>query len=295
MIAQRITPRGSLGPRITDSIRGSVRAVFLAGTLLLLAATPLLAQTVVEGPAPESKLKEPLTLTWFNTYGNIRLTDRFFWIAQTHFRFQQTEEVPHIGQVAQIYNRHAISYLYSKYLRVSLGGVLRLNYNTDEVFEGEKRIQPEWRIWHQYQFAQHIGRFMLYHRIRIEHRWTKGFTETSEWTYRNRWRYMIRMKYPLNNHSLQPGTFYLAPETELIMQSGKSVVGSPMEDLRLTTTLGYIVNPRLTFAAGFMYSLGQDITDGANYKQKHTIRAHCYFTPDFRKVKNKLPDIHQGE
>ena len=271
----------------------SYRARLLV-VLYFLAAPFLFAQSS-EVPPRESKLKEPLTLTWFNTYGNIRLTDRFFWIAQTHFRFQETAGTPHIGQPVQIYNRHALSYLYSKHLRVSLGGVLRLNFNTDEILEDERKTVPEWRIWHQYQFAQHVGRFMLYHRIRIEHRWTQGFVENSDWTYRNRWRYMLRMKYPLNNHSLQPGTFYLAPESEIIMQSGKAVVDSPLEDLRLTTTLGYIVNPRLTFAAGFMYSLGQDITDGAVYKQKHTIRVHCYFTPDFRKIKNKLPEIHQDE
>ena len=261
---------------------------------LLCVAAPAAAQ--VNGEEPElSKFKEPLTLTWFNTYGNIRLTDRFFWIAQTHFRFQQSESVAHIGQIAQLYNRHAISYLYSKYFRVSLGGVLRVNFNTDEVLPGEQRAVPEWRIWHQYQFAQPISRLMLYHRIRIEHRWSRGFKEQSNYIYRNRWRYMLRMKVPLNKPKLAPGAFYVAPESELIMQSGRSVVDSPLEDLRLTTTIGYIVNPRLTFASGLMYSMGQELTDGGIYKQKWTIRAHMYFTPDLRKIKNKLPEIHRDE
>lgn len=103
---------------------------------------------------------------------------------------------------------------------------------------------------------------------------------------------MFRMKTPLNSHKLQPKTFYVSPEAELIMQSGKPVVASPMEDLRLTTTLGYIVTPRLTFAAGMMYSLGQELTNGSVYKQSWTVRLHMYYSPDFRKVKNKLPEIH---
>ncbi|MEM6866303.1 MAG: DUF2490 domain-containing protein, partial [Bacteroidota bacterium] len=90
----------------------------------------------------------------------------------------------------------------------------------------------------------------------------------------------------------EPGTFYVSPEAELIMQSGKAVVASPMEDLRLTTTLGYIINPRLTFAAGMMYSTGQTLENGGIYKQNWTFRFHMYFSPDFRKVKNKLPSIH---
>ena len=244
---------------------------------------------------PVSEFKEPLTLFWINTYGNIRLTDRFFWIAQTHFRFQQTESMPFAGQPAQLYNRHAISYLYSKYFRVSLGGVLRLNFNTDEVLEGERKLVPEWRIWHEYQFAQPLSRLMLYHRIRLEHRWSQGFATGADYIYRNRWRYMLRIKIPLNKPKLAPGTIYLAPESEIIMQSGKAVVDSPLEDLRLHTSLGYIVNPRLTFATGLMYSLGQDLTDGGIYKQKYTWRVHMYFTPDLRKIKNKLPEIHLDE
>lgn len=265
----------------------------ILGMVLLLWCIPAQSQNP---ESPETaKFKDPLTLAWVNTYGNIRLTDRLFWIAQTHFRFQQTEQTPFAGQIAQLYNRHAISYLYSKYFRASLGGVLRVNFNTDEVEAIERRAVPEWRIWHEYQFAQPLSRLMLYHRIRLEHRWSKGFGEQSEYIFRNRWRYMFRMKIPLNAPKLSSGTFYLAPESELIMQSGKSVVDSPLEDLRLHTSLGYIVNPRLTVASGLMYSMGQELTDGGIYKQKWTLRFHMYFTPDFRKVKNKLPDIHIDE
>ena len=271
----------------------SGRALLYA--LLLLCAASLPGQKSQHAPA--SEFKEPITAFWINTYGNIRLSDRFFWVAQTHFRFQESERLPLAGQVGQIYNRHAISYLYSKYFRASLGGVLRINFNQDEVAEGERRTVPEYRIWHEYLFAQHLARLMLYHRIRLEHRWTRGFSdaESDDWIFRNRWRYMISAKIPLNKDHLEPGAFYVGPEAELIMQSGKAVVDSPLEDLRLHTSFGYIVNPRLTFATGLMYSMGQDLADGAYYKQKWTWRVHMYFSPDFRKVKNKLPMIHLTE
>ncbi|WP_276388999.1 DUF2490 domain-containing protein [Eudoraea chungangensis] len=240
---------------------------------------------------PESEYKDPITRVWFNTYGNIRLSKRLFWDAQTHFRFVETESTPYLSQIAQIYNRHAIGYIYSKKFNVSLGGVVRINFNTDPL-SPDRNVVPEWRIWHQYQFAIPLGSSMIYHRIRIEHRWTQSFVDNSDYIFRNRWRYMFRMKTPLNSHKLQPKTFYISPEAELIMQSGKSVVASPMEDLRLTTTLGYIVNPRLSFAAGMMYSQGQQLINGGIYKQAWTMRFHMYFSPDFRKVKNKLPEIH---
>ena len=106
---------------------------------------------------------------------------------------------------------------------------------------------------------------------------------------------MLRAKVPLTNYKFEPGTFYVSPEAELIMQSGKAVVASPLEDLRLTITLGYIVQPRLTVAAGLMYSTGQTLENGGIYKQNWTFRIHMYFSPDFRKVKNKLPSIHFGD
>lgn len=243
----------------------------------------------------QAKFKEPLTLMWVNTYGNMRLTDRLFWVAQTHFRFQQTDNTPFAGQVAQVYNRHALSYLFSKRFITSFGGVLRVNFNTDEVYEDERRTVPEWRIWHEYQFSLPLSRLMIYHRIRLEHRWTQGFENNSSYIFRNRWRYMLSMKIPINKPKLGPHAFYIAPESEIIMQSGKSVVDSPLEDLRLHTSFGYIINPRLTIATGIMYSIGQELTDGALYKQKFTWRLHVYFSPDFRKIKNKLPDIHRDE
>ncbi|SNR14382.1 conserved protein of unknown function [Tenacibaculum jejuense] len=241
-----------------------------------------------------SKFKEPITKTWINTYGNIRLSNRFYWVAQTHFRFQETEKTPFVGQLAQIYNRHAIGYIYSKKFNISLGGVLRLNFNTDEE-STDRNLVPEWRIWHQYMFASPLSSLLFYHRIRIEHRWTKSFLEDSEYTFRNRWRYMFKAKIPINSSQFKPKTFYVSPEAELILQSGKTVAGSVMEDLRLHMSAGYIVSPRLTLATGIMYSHGQTLSDATVFKQSWTARFHVYFSLDPRNIKNKIPAIHMDD
>jgi len=265
------------------------------GLALLLAFAHLTAIAQDKEPPEESTFKEPVTRFWFNTYGNIRLTNRLFWIAQTHIRLREHNNTKFVGQLAQIYNRHAISYLFSKKFNASLGGVVRVNYNSNKNIEGQTNTVPEWRIWHQYQFAMPLYRAMVYHRIRLEHRWSKGFADDSEYIFRNRWRYMLKFKVPLNKPVLSPKTFYVSPEAELIMQSGKPVVDSPMEDLRLHASFGYIVTPRLTVASGLMYSTGQDLSEGAVYKQNWTMRLHLYFAPDLRKVKNKLPAIHMDD
>jgi len=136
--------------------------VLVVFILLLLMAARVEVNAQEDVRPTESQIEEPLTLFWVNTYGNIRLSNRLFWIAQTHFRFQETEETPFVGQIAQLYNRHAISYLFSKSFSASFGGVLRVNFNTDPESSGKNAV-PEWRIWHQYKFAMPLSRVMIYH------------------------------------------------------------------------------------------------------------------------------------
>ena len=266
--------------------------------LLVLGTTTASAQTSppADPTEPVAKFKDLQTFYWLNTYGNIRIKGRFFWVAQTHFRFTESPQREFIGQWAQLYNRHAVSYLVNSHFNVSLGGVARINFNTSETSEGQRMRVPEWRIWHEYLWSQHLFNGKVYHRVRLEHRWTRGFNDTNpNWIFRNRWRYMVAVKHPINRHHLEPGAFYIGPEAEVILQSGKAVVGSPLEDLRLHGSLGYIASAKFTFAAGLMYSLGQDLADGGIYKQKLTLRTHVYFTPDWRTPGAKLPPIHLRE
>lgn len=271
------------------------KQVFLLLIFVLLFSSPdqAIAQASIEDDREigEDSFSEPVTKYWLNTYGNIRVSKRLFWIAQTHFRFEESPDQNYVGQIGQIYNRHALGYIYNKYANFALGGVLRFNFDTT-VDGADNNIVPEWRIWHQYQFAIPVWSAMNYHRLRIEHRWSRGLNDDSEWIFRNRWRYMFRLKIPLNTPKFQTKTFYIAPESELIMQSGEVVNGSPMEDLRLTATLGYIITPRLSVATGFMYSFGQQLDNGLIYNQDYTIRMHLYFSPDIRRTRDKLPEIH---
>ncbi len=266
------------------------KSIIIAFIMLFL-ITSIKAQETKTPEITSSQFQESVTKYWINTYGNIRISKNFFWVAQTHFRFQEDNNTPFVGQIGQIYNRHAIGYIYSKKINFALGGVFRLNFDTKDQSKTKTTI-PEYRIWHQYQFAMPVGSAIAYHRFRIEHRWSKSFKENSNFIFRNRWRYMFRLKIPLNNTKIKSKTFYVAPEAELIMQSGKKVIGSPLEDLRLHTSFGYIFSPKLSVAAGVMYNFGQTLDNSAIWKQGWTIRTHVYFSPDSRKTKNKLPEIH---
>jgi hypothetical protein len=243
---------------------------------------------------PEEATFEDLgTEWWMGSYNKFRIHDKWIWDAQHHYRRSDYNGVAFVGKMGKFYNRHALTYVYNKNLYVTLGGVLRLNYSPkpDNTIDYAKlRYEP--RIWHEYLFVLPIKKAMVYHRIRVEHRWSIDNKVGSEWIYRNRWRYKFFTMIPLNKPKLEPGTYYFLPDVEIILQSGKVIVDSPLEDLRIYPQFGYILNPRLKFGIGLMYSTGQSLSNGSNFSSRLVLRTNVYLSLDFRKFENKLPDIN---
>lgn len=208
-----------------------------------------------------------------------------------HYRRAAYDGTPFVGKISKIYNRHAINYLFSKNFNVSLGGVLRLNFTPDPGNSEYLEVVHEPRIWHEYLFVIPFPRFQAYHRVRIEHRWSRSNRINDDWIYRNRWRYKFYMKIPLNNRQLVPGTIYFNPDVEIILQTGKNVIGSHIEDLRLYPSIAYISNPRVSYSAGLMYTTGQELYDGIQYSQRWVVRISAYISLDFRRLERRIPAI----
>lgn len=241
---------------------------------------------------PDQSVNQPTTTAmWNGLYGKFRLSDRLFWDAQFHYRRVNSDNTDFVGRMAQIYNRHALNYLVNDRFSVSLGPVLRLNFTPDPGNPEYLDVVPEPRIWHEYLFAMPMGVAMAYHRVRIEHRWSRSNRVDADWIFRNRWRYKFYMNIPINNDRLAPGTFFFTPDIEIIMQSGKAIVDSPMEDLRINPSFGYIQNPRLKYTLGVMYTTGQNLDAGWEYTSRWIIRANVYLSLDFRKREARIPGI----
>lgn len=258
----------------------AVAAVLLLNGLLTFAQ---------ERPS-SSQIASPDNGVWLGSYLNARVSEKLFWAGEFHFRTEGYEDTPYLGRVAQIYNRHGLKYVHSKKFSATLGGVLRLNFTPRPGDDDYNTLILEPRIWHEYVFALPLERMMIYHRIRIEHRWSKSNRVTDDnYIFRNRWRYMFFMKVPLNTPSLSPGTFYFSPVIELIMQSGKPVVDSPFEDLRLYPVIGYIHSPQVSFSSGVMYTMGQELSAGYSYRSRWLFRVNCYLSLDFRKFEDRIP------
>jgi len=235
---------------------------------------------------------EPLgTNLWLGSYNKFRLTDKWFWRGEFHYRRGGYDGVPYIGRMAQIYNRHAISYYPSKTFNASFGVVLRLDFTPQPGNEDFEHVIPEPRFWHEYMWVIPIGGTQLYHRLRFEHRWSRTSRIDSDWIYRDRWRYKIYASIPLNKSRLETGTLFLNPDAEIIMQSGKTVGGSTLEDLRLYPSVGYIMSPQLTYTAGMMYTMGQRMGNPDIFRQRWVMRINAYISLDFRKQKSIIPTV----
>lgn len=259
-------------------------------SLIFIVLTSLVySQENSSSSASQSIFSEPETLFWVNNYGTFRLSEKWFWHAELHYRMRENENRNFIGDVAQVYNRHGIQYIPTKNFKFTAGGVLRIDFG-DQSGEDFKDIRLEPRIWHEYLWTMPYEHFRIYHRIRIEHRWKKKFQKGSEYVFGNRWRYKFMMKIPLNKPNLQPGAFYFNPDIELILQSGKGIVDNPVEDLRLYPGIGYIASPRMSYSANMMYTTGQSSANGGVYRQRWVFKFNVYINLDLRKFDDKIPD-----
>ncbi|WKV12117.1 DUF2490 domain-containing protein [Marivirga harenae] len=232
------------------------------------------------------------TNLWLSSYNKFRIGDKLYWAGEMHYRRIGSSTTPYVDRMAQIYNRHGLNYVVSPNFNFTVGGVFRLNFTPQPSNPEYDPLYVEPRIWHQYLFVLPFPRFMLYNRIRIEHRWKRGSRTTQdEFKFGNRWRYNFYMKIPINNDQLKPGTFYVSPSMELIMQSGKNVVGSFVEDLRLYGNVGYIASPRVSSSLGLMYTTGQNLNDPTLYRRRLIVRLSTYISLDFRKEEQQIPTI----
>jgi len=272
---------------------------FLPYTLTLLCILNVHTSLSQEYFPNESVFKKSATATWFNSYWNIRFSEKFFWAAEVHHRMYETPNMPFIGRVGQLYNRHGIKYMFSKKLNITAGFVLRMNFNPEPGNDAFERMVLEPRIWHEYLFGLPLDvngvDVVAYHRLRFEHRWSRSNLKGSEYIYRNRYRYKFMLKVPLNKKKLTTGALYFNPDVEIIMQSGKTIVANPLEDLRIYPNLGYIFTPRVSGSLGMMYTTGQADLFGYSYKQNWIWKFNVYVSIDARKFEQKIPEINYGE
>lgn len=188
--------------------------------------------------------------------------------------------------MAQIYLRFGASYKIAKYLDFTVGFV-NPYYWAPKTGEGIDKVVPQYRLWEQAVLATPFDHIKVYHQLRLEQRFRRGFEKGSDFKLTHRFRYKLTVYVPLNKPAFQLHTLFLSMYNEIFMQAGKSIVYNHFEDNRAFMGLGYNLSPTLQVQTGYMYTYRHD---GApwRYENRHIWRLSFYHHMDLHLDRHKV-------
>lgn len=233
---------------------------------------------------------------WNGLYLKVRLSKRLGYYGEHHYRLRNSLDnlYDFIGRKRQVYNRAGLLIYLNPNFEAVIGPTLVFNFTPRPGDENYENVTLEPRIWHQWLFAMPpMGSVKVFHQFRFEHRWKRDNLKGRDFEYTNRYRYKLFAYIPINKKHIEPRTLYFSPSAEIFMHSGKSIIYHPFEDFRTYNGFGYVLNSRVTFFAGHMWTLGQT-PSGADYRTSHIIRLNAFVGLDARSVENRLPEINLG-
>jgi hypothetical protein len=242
-----------------------------------------------EESAPPARTNLPATTElWNGLYLKLRLTDKWFWYQENHYRRRSSldNRSDFIGRMGQLYNRFGLTYLVADNFEVTFGPTLVWNFSPEPDNPEYLTSILEPRFWHQWLFTQAVGRVKILHQFRIEHRFKRGNEIGADYKFTNRWRYKFLAYIPLNKSKMENRTFFISPSNEFFFESGRHVPNI-FEENRVYTAIGYTLNNYMFFG-GHMWTYGPTSTPGT-YRNRHIIRLNVMYTFDFRT--NRKPRV----
>lgn len=233
---------------------------------------------------------------WNGLYLKVKLSNKIGYYGEHHYRVRNKIEnlYSFYGRLRQVYNRAGVNILFSPYFEAVIGPTLVFNFTPFPGNPEFEKVTLEPRIWHQWLFIMPpFGRINLYHQFRFEHRWRRDNRIDSPFEYTNRYRYKFFAYIPINKNVIKEKTLFFSPSAEIFMHSGKPIVYHPFEDFRTYNGIGYVLNKKITFFAGHMWTYGQQ-RSGFEYRKSHILRFNIFIGLDGRSIENRLPTINLG-
>lgn len=174
---------------------------------------------------------------WLMYTGNVRLTDDIKVQSVAHLRLYELS-----SNVNQVVILLSVSQQMNKLL--SFGG--GYGYIQTEAFDKELAgAKYENRIFEQLMVNHKTGRLKWSHRGQLEHRWITAHTDEVQFT--NRARYRLMLTLPVNNPTLESGTFFVCAYSELHLNLTNDLFSQNWSYL----ALGYQLNKTLSFQTGY--------------------------------------------
>lgn len=236
------------------------------------------------------------TGVWNGVYLKVRLSKHFGYYAEHHLRLRNRPNQLNsfIGNPGKNYNRLGLHFFPSENIELVGGPALILNFSPDFSDSNFRKMVPEMRLWWQLLLkSPAMGRVKIYHQFRFENRWRRGNQYGASYKYTTRYRYKFSAYVPINKKKIEPGVFYFSPSVEIFLQSGKSIVYNPLEDLRVYSGFGYVLNQNFSFFAGYMWTYGQR-PSGFEYGKTDILRFNLLIGLDTRKAESLMPQINFG-
>ncbi|MGF1637645.1 MAG: DUF2490 domain-containing protein [Cyclobacteriaceae bacterium] len=246
---------------------------------------------IPENAPPTSRTNlRATTESWNGLYLKFRLTDRFFYYQENHYRRRSSidNRTDFVGRMSQLYNRAGLTYLVNPNFEITLGPTLVWNFTPTPGDLNFEKTTLEPRIWHQWLLNHSMGRVKILHQFRFEHRWKRDNRVGEDYQYTDRWRYKFFAYIPINKPRMEDKTFFISPSNEFFFEAGKHTLDI-FEENRIYTAIGYTYG-NFQFFGGHMWTYGP--SNFATYRNRHIIRLNVFYNLDFRKdiLKPKLTD-----
>ena len=162
------------------------------------------------------------------------------------------------------------------------GAVLWLaNIQIDETYFSQER-----RIFQQLLWRSVNGKVGFLQRIRNEQRWHDIVNEDGSYNrtrFSNRVRFLISASIKVFEKDTAPRLIFA---DEILFHFGSEIVYNTFDQNRFFVGFNQRINKNLVFDYGYMAVLQQKYS-GYKYDLNHTIRLFFYYSPDFRKRKEK--------
>ena len=267
-----------------------LRVSKIAITSLFLVVSTVLVHA--QNPTiPVEKHKFTTTGVWLGFYTKYHFNDKWAYYGEYHLRKRDG-----FNEMGQIYLRIGATYSLAKYVDVTVGIANPYYWSPDQDNPNLDKVVPQFRTWEQTVFATPFDHIKLFHQIRLEQRFKRGYEKGSEYKLTHRFRYKLTLYVPLNKPAFENHTLFLSAYNEIFIQAGKSVVFNYFEDNRTFIGLGYNLFDHLQVQAGYMYSFRHFGAPNV-YENRHIFRLSVYHHLDLhldkhREHKDRTLPIH---
>lgn len=204
---------------------------------------------------------------WYS-YGNtLQLAPRWLLsndISERHF-FDN-------GKQLQFTLRSKINYTLGQNWNAGVGFAYFLS-NTFDPASTSMLAVPELRPFQEFTNTQHLRRFTISHRYRIEERYFRKVVNdklANGYNFNFRFRYKFEVEYRLFESDSKAHSLSFRVGDEIMLNAGKRIVKNTFEQNRVNTAISYQATDHFTFDFGYTYGFQQK--SSGDYNQANIFR-----------------------